>query len=109
MFCSFPDDFVVRKPFAEITQYVAWGDRLMLSYATFEPGALVPLHNHPHEQLTVVIEGELTLTVGDRTKLMKPRDVAVVPADVMHSVVVGSSGAVAIDVFSPPREDYKVA
>ena len=80
----------------------------MLSYTTLEPDALVPLHNHPHEQVPVVVEGELTLTIGGETRLMKPRDVAFIPSDVMHSAVAGHGGSVVIDIFSPPREDYKV-
>ena len=107
MFFSFPKDFLTRELLPEVSQHVAWGERMMLCFTTLKPDALVPLHNHPHEQLSVVIEGELTLTIGETTRLMRPRDAAFIPSDVEHSAAAGSCGSVVIDVFSPPREDYK--
>ena len=67
----------------------------------------MPLHNHPHEQLLIVIEGELSFTVGDETRLMKPKDAVVIPPNVMHGGTTESNGCVIVDIFSPPREDYK--
>ena len=35
----------------------------MLNLIRFEPGATVPLHSHPHEQLGLVLEGMQALVV----------------------------------------------
>ena len=40
------------------------GEKIMLSYVTFEDGAEVPLHSHPHEQGGVLISGQLQFTIG---------------------------------------------
>lgn len=109
MFFEFPRDFRVRKPAPGFTQHLVWGDKMMLSYAPFEPNISVPLHNHPHEQLVMVIQGEFSFTVGDETRLLKPNDVALVPSNAMHCGTSGPQGSVVVDIFSPPREDYKVS
>ena len=35
-----------------------FGAKAMLNLIRFEPGATVPLHSHPHEQLGIVLEAQ---------------------------------------------------
>lgn len=107
MFFTFPKDFRVRKPLPGVTQYLVWGDKIMLSYTPLEPNVSLPLHNHPQEQLMIVIDGELSFTDGDETRHMKPNDAALFPPNVMHGGTAGPNGCVFMDIFSPPREDFK--
>ena len=86
---------------------VVSGDKAQMSFVTLAPGAEVPLHNHPHEQLGVVMEGEFELTIGDETRRMKKGDTYVIPGDVYHAVTRVYVPSVALDIFSPPREEYK--
>ena len=78
----------------------------MLTYFEFEPGAEVPSHKHPHEQITLVIEGEMELTVGDETRILKRGDGATVPPHVEHKAVILSPSTKAVDAWHPIREDY---
>lgn len=86
-----------------------WGDKMLLSHVSLGPNAVVPRHSHPHEQGGVVLEGEMELTIGDETRLVKVGEMYIAPGGVEHSVVAGPNGCVALDIFSPVREEYKFA
>ncbi len=74
-----------------------------------EPGAVVAEHSHPHEQLGVVVEGSVSLTVGGETREMVAGDAYVVPSDVVHGGVAGADGVLIVDTFVPIREEYAKA
>ena len=78
----------------------------MLSFVEFEyGGAVVPTHQHPHEQMGVGINGEFELTINGETRVIREGDAYLVPGNVPHSA--RSLGAArALDVFHPIREDY---
>lgn len=42
------------------------GDKTMMTFFEFEPNAVIPLHKHPHEQITYVIEGEMSLQLKEK-------------------------------------------
>ena len=106
MFFSYPQDFKERELVPGIVLRLVWGESIMLSHATFQPGSTLPAHSHPNEQTGIVIEGELKLTIGNETRLCKKGDAFTIPGNVEHSVVNGDKLTVAIDTFNPPREDY---
>ena len=60
-------------------------EKMTTAYWTFEPGAVLPAHAHPHEQVTNVLEGEFEMTVAGQVRIIRPGDVAVIPPDVTHS------------------------
>jgi quercetin dioxygenase-like cupin family protein len=83
------------------------GDELTLGLVELEPGIHLPEHQHPNEQLGMVIEGSIIFTVGDETRELGPGGTWRIPGDTPHTADVGPDGAVVIDVFTPPREDWK--
>ena len=82
------------------------GERTMLIEVTLAQGAVVPSHSHPHEQIGYLASGRLLFEVGDERRELSPGDSWLVPSDVPHQVTA-LEASVAIDVFSPPREDYR--
>jgi quercetin dioxygenase-like cupin family protein len=84
-----------------------WGDAMMLSVVQFEPRAVVEPHSHPHEQMGVLVEGELEFTIGGQTRRLRPGAMWRIPGGVVHSAVAGDAPVRAIDVFHPIRDDYK--
>ncbi len=84
---------------------VAGGEKAQISFVTLNPGGTVPMHNHPHEQLGVVLEGEFVMAIGDEKRTIKPGDKYVIPGGVNHGVPEVIVKSVALDIFSPPRED----
>jgi quercetin dioxygenase-like cupin family protein len=85
---------------------LAWGERLMVVQVTLEEGAVVPAHRHPHEQISYVIEGELSMDVEGRTHVLGAGDSLPFPSDVEHGATALKRTLV-VDTFSPPREEYK--
>ena len=85
---------------------VAHGPALMLSYVELDEGAVVPLHSHPHEQGGMVVSGRLRFTIGDETKECGPGELYLIPPHVPHTAAAVGGPAVALDVFTPVREDY---
>jgi quercetin dioxygenase-like cupin family protein len=83
-----------------------FGAGAMLNLIRFEPGATVPLHSHPHEQLGIVLEGMQALVVEGVPHELGPLEAYVLPGGVEHSAYCGPDGALVLDVFTPVREDY---
>jgi len=86
------------------TRYVATGDRMMIMLLELHPGAVVPLHSHPHEQAGIVIEGEFDFIIGTERRRVKPGDMYIIPGGVPHQAIGSDRKAVFMDVWSPPRE-----
>jgi quercetin dioxygenase-like cupin family protein len=89
-----------------VTMQPLFGDGAMLNLLTFEPGAEVPAHSHPHEQLGHVLEGELALTIATAVHVLSPGDAYQIPGGTEHSAR-SEGGCVVMDVFQPVREDYR--
>src|SRR5215813_2136489 len=83
-----------------------FGERCMLNLIEFEPGAVVPLHSHPHEQLGIVLRGMQALVVDGVARELEEMEGYVLPGGVEHSAYCGPEGALVLDVFAPVREDY---
>jgi quercetin dioxygenase-like cupin family protein len=86
-------------------------DHMMVVIVDFEgTGASAPLHQHPHEQISYIVEGKIHFTLGEgeeqRVDLVEPGDAIVVPPNVPHSVKVLTESARLIDCFHPIRQDF---
>jgi quercetin dioxygenase-like cupin family protein len=92
--------------FPGVEAYTMAGERLMLSWVDFEPHAVVPAHSHPHEQIGVLLDGELVFQIADQQRTLGPGDMWRIPGGVVHGVEAGSQGARALDVFHPVRQEY---
>ena len=91
-----------------LTGRTVHGDRVTLSLIELEPGIDVPGHAHDNEQVGILLEGSLTFRIGEETRELAPGDTWVIRTDVPHSVTSGPGGAVLVEVFSPPREDWQL-
>lgn len=79
---------------------------MTFAYWRIEPGAMIPVHSHPHEQVVNMLEGELELVAGGETRTLKAGDVYAIAGNVVHSAK-GLTHCRVLDVFSPVREDYR--
>lgn len=109
MFFIFPIDFKERELSPKVNTRLVWGEKLMLSYVTIQPNAPIPpLHSHPNEQMGMVLAGEVTLTIGQETRKLKKGDAFWVPPNTPHGLAASSEKeAIVLDVFTPPREEFK--
>ena len=83
-----------------------YGQNLMLSYVELDAGAVVPIHQHPHEQAGMLLAGRLRFTIGAETRILLPGQMFIIPPNVPHTVEALDGPARVLDVFSPVREDY---
>jgi quercetin dioxygenase-like cupin family protein len=84
-----------------------FGENAMINLIDMEPGATVPLHSHPHEQLGYMIEGEVVLTVAGVDHTLRPGDAYTLAGGVEHGATAGPAGCRILDIFHPIREDYR--
>ncbi|MCC6944713.1 MAG: cupin domain-containing protein [Thermomicrobiales bacterium] len=71
----------------------------------YAPGSRFPLHSHPQEQVTLVISGSITFTVGGQEVVLGPGQVAVIPGGVEHGASVdGDAWVETFNAMSPRRD-----
>ena len=85
---------------------VVAGRELTVAIVEADPGAVLPEHEHVNEQIGIVIEGSVGFRIEDEERVLGPGDVWRIPPSVRHAVTAGDEGAVVIDIFTPPREDW---
>ena len=99
---------IPRQEIAEgVTIRTMWGEKIMMSLIECAPRSVVPLHTHPHEQAGTVLQGEFDFTIAGETRRLGPGDSYVIPGGVEHGLVGLDGWALALDIFSPPRDEYK--
>jgi quercetin dioxygenase-like cupin family protein len=81
-------------------------ENMTLAYWEVEPGAELPEHAHPQDQIANVLEGEFELTVGGETRVLVPGQVALIPGNVPHSGRALTACRL-LDAFQPARDDYR--
>ncbi len=85
------------------------GDQAMLSVVRLEPGSYSDEHSHPQEQWGVILEGSGVRLQDGEEHAVSAGDFWRTPGDIVHAFRAGSNGAKLLDIFSPPREEYRVA
>ncbi len=95
----------VREIFPGFRARVVHSERMSQSWVEIDAGASFPEHQHPHEQIVNVLDGELELTVEGITHRLTPGRVLVIPPEVPHSGRAVTACRV-LDVFAPARDDY---
>ena len=101
------DQGIARELTAGISARVFPGDQAMLSLVTLVPNAEGTIHNHPEEQWGVMLEGD-GVRIQDGCEVpVKAGDFWRTPGGVPHGIRAGAQGAKVLDVFAPPREEYK--
>lgn len=84
---------------------LAYGDLTLLTEFRMRAGSVLPRHAHPHEQTGYLVSGRIRLTVGRRTIEACPGDSWSIPGNVQHRAQI-LEDSVALEVFSPVRQDY---
>ena len=90
-----------------VTQRTIWGERIMMGLVELAPHSTGSRHTHPNEQAGIVLQGELDFTIGGKTRRLRQGDAYLVPGGVEHGVATSDGWVLLMDVFSPPRDDYK--
>jgi quercetin dioxygenase-like cupin family protein len=92
--------------FPGVSLHAIGGEQVLLCHVVYAPGTRVARHSHESaEQVMWIIEGDLTMTVGDETKRLGPGDVVVVNAGVEHELY-SESGLTFIEALAPVLRDH---
>ena len=78
-----------------------------MSVVELDPAAVVAEHSHENEQLGICLRGSIDFRVGDERRELGPGATWCIPAHTPHEATAGPNGAVVIDVFAPPRDDFR--
>jgi len=108
MFFNFPREFKKLKLAPGCTAHVVWGQQIMFSLLVLQPNLEMSIHSHHHEQMGIILEGEIEVNIGNETKLMKKGDVYLIPSDIPHGGKTHTEKVMILDAFNPPREEYKI-
>lgn len=84
---------------------LAYGNATLMTEFRLGGGNPLPVHHHPYEQTGYLVSGRIRLKIGDEVFDAMPGDSWCIPADVPHGADI-IEDSVAVEVFSPVREDY---
>jgi quercetin dioxygenase-like cupin family protein len=84
---------------------LVYGEKTLFTEFRMEKGSILPMHSHPYEQTGYLISGNIQLNIGGEIFDVQPGDSWCIPVNVEHKAEI-LEDSVAIEVFSPVREDY---
>ena len=81
------------------------GERTLFTEFHLEAGHILPCHAHEQEQTGYLVSGHIRLHIGKDSFDVEPGDSWCIPGNLEHGADI-LADSVAIEVFSPVREDY---
>ena len=81
------------------------GENTLMTEFLLRKGAVLPRHAHPHEQTGYLVKGRIRLFIGTEDYEAQVGDSWCIPGGVEHGADT-LEDSVAIEVFSPVRDDY---
>jgi quercetin dioxygenase-like cupin family protein len=84
---------------------LAYGGKTLMTEFRLQKGAVLPRHSHEHEQTGYLVAGHIRLMIGSESYEAEPGDSWCIPSGVEHGAEI-LEDTVAIEVFSPVRDDY---
>ncbi len=82
-----------------------YGNSTLMTEFVMMKGSNLPEHDHMHEQTGYLVSGLISLSIGDETFEVSAGDSWTIPGNVPHSARI-IEDSVAIEVFSPRRDEY---
>ena len=82
------------------------GTKMTMCRFTFDPFVVTAEHTHPHEQMTLIVQGKVRFIIEGEVKILAPGDVVHFPPNNRHGATMLDEQVVLIDIFSPVREDF---
>jgi quercetin dioxygenase-like cupin family protein len=95
-----------EAPAAGIERRMMVGQQLMACRLHFAPHVVTPVHTHPHEQMTIVLQGRVLFTIEGEQRIVQAGDVLHFPSNVAHGATMLDEEVVLVDIFTPIREDF---
>jgi quercetin dioxygenase-like cupin family protein len=84
---------------------INYGNKMLMSEFLLKKNTLLPKHSHSQEQSGYLVKGCIKLFINSTSKLLKPGDSWCITENIEHYAEI-IEDSIAIEVFSPIREDY---
>jgi quercetin dioxygenase-like cupin family protein len=84
---------------------LVYGERTLFTEFLMEATSVLPKHSHVYEQTGYLIRGRMRITIGEQTFEAEPGDSWCIPSNMIHGAEIMEE-SLALEVFSPVREDY---
>ena len=84
---------------------LVYGEKTLMTEFLLRKGSTLPRHTHPHEQTGYLMKGHIRLSIGAEEFDAHAGDSWCILSGVEHGAEI-IEDSVAIEVFSPVREDY---
>ena len=81
-------------------------EHMTFSHWTIAKGSTLPMHNHVHEQISILIKGKFEFTLDNEKYVITPGMVVLIPSEARHSGVALEDCQI-MDIFHPVRKDYQ--
>ncbi len=82
------------------------GEQVLLCHVTYEPGTTVQRHSHETaEQVMWIVDGAVTMTIGEETKELVADDVVVVNPGIEHELH-SPGGVTFVEALAPVLRDH---
>jgi quercetin dioxygenase-like cupin family protein len=78
-------------------------EQLTATWYRYEPGSSWEEHQHPQDQITSVVAGEIDFVVAGEPVTLHAGQTAALPGDTPHSARVGDQSAETINVWTSRR------
>ena len=88
-----------------LVRQVIHGENITVARLNLRKGGSVPEHSHHNEQISMIEQGTVKFVIGGVEQLAKAGQVMRIPPHVPHSAQA-LEDSVAVDLFSPIREDW---
>lgn len=99
------DQVPLEQMNALITRRMLHTKNTTVARLTLKKGAVVPEHRHENEQVSMILSGSLLFRFPDEEVLVSAGEVLTIESNRPHSAEAVED-CLAIDLFSPPREDW---
>lgn len=96
----------VERPSEGIERQMVVGRNMMICRFRFAPMLVTPEHEHPHEQMSIVVSGRVRFFIEGEERIASPGDVLHFPPNCWHGATMMEEEVVLIDIFTPVREDF---
>lgn len=84
------------------------GEKSQLCIIRMEAGEKT-FHQHAEEQIGLILNGKVEMTIGDEKKILKANHGYYIPSGIAHGFNVhGQEGVEYIEIFTPPKENNNI-
>ena len=100
------DKLTTRAVNVQTTRSMVSGQEGTIGRLVYKKGAIIPRHQHPNEQYSLILKGSVRVSIEGKTYLVKAGEGIIIPPNVPHQFEALEDGTVDVDFFTPRRQDW---